>query len=231
MRRDRARFSLLAAGGAVTALTLAACGSGNAGSTASSTTGHPITVGISLPLTGQFSADGIATEHGYQLWASDVNANGGLLGLPVQLKIVNDNSNPNTVTKDYTTLITQDHVDLMMAPFSTLLTASAQPVAEKYHYALAAGSATGPAVFTNADPYFFSVSVPDATEMDPFANWVLSLPARQAAHHRGLPDGERPVRRPAGVGHRGVSVEAWGPDGLPRQRRKRRPRRTRPTRT
>ena len=124
MRRDRARFSLLAAGGAVTALTLAACGSSNASSTASSTTGHPITVGISLPLTGQFSADGIATEHGYQLWASDVNANGGLLGRPVQLKIVNDNSNPNTVTKDYTTLITQDHVDLTMAPFSTLLTAS-----------------------------------------------------------------------------------------------------------
>jgi branched-chain amino acid transport system substrate-binding protein len=179
MRRDRARFSLLAAGGAVTALTLAACGGGNASNTASSTTGHPITVGISLPLTGQFSADGIATEHGYQLWQSDVNANGGLLGRPVQLKIVNDNSNPNTVTKDYTTLITQDHVDLTMAPFSTLLTASAEPVAEKYHYALAAGSATGGLVFTKADPYFFSVSVPDATEMDPFATWVANLPAGQ----------------------------------------------------
>jgi branched-chain amino acid transport system substrate-binding protein len=179
MRRDRARFTLLAASGAVTALTLAACSSGDASTTASTTAGHPITVGISLPLTGQFSADGIATEHGYQLWQSDVNANGGLLGRPVQLKIVNDNSNPNTVTKDYITLITQDHVSLIMAPFSTLLTASAQPVAEKYHYALAAGSATGPAVFTQADPYFLSVSVPDATEMQPFANWVAALPAGQ----------------------------------------------------
>jgi branched-chain amino acid transport system substrate-binding protein len=181
MRRDRARFTLLAASGAVTALTLAACSSGDASTTASTTAGHPITVGISLPLTGQFSADGIATEHGYQLWQSDVNANGGLLGRPVQLKIVNDNSNPNTVTKDYTTLITQDHVSLIMAPFSTLLTASAQPVAEKYHYALAAGSATGPAVFTQADPYFLSVSVPDATEMQPFANWVAALPDCQTA--------------------------------------------------
>jgi len=180
MRRDRARFSLLAAGGAVTALTLAACSSGNASTTASTTSGQPITVGISLPLTGQFSADGIATEHGYQLWASDVNANGGLLGRPVQLKIVNDNSNPTTVTKDYTTLITQDHVALTLAPFSTLLTASAKPVTEKYHYALAAGSATGPSVFTGApDPYFLSVSVPDATEMQPFANWVADLPAGQ----------------------------------------------------
>ena len=49
---------------------------------ASSASGQPITVGISLPLTGQFSADGIATEHGYQLWQSNVNANGGLLGRP-----------------------------------------------------------------------------------------------------------------------------------------------------
>ena len=179
MRRDRARFSLLAAGGAVTALTLAACSSGNASTTASSTTGHPITVGISLPLTGQFSADGIATEHGYQLWASDVNANGGLLGRPVQLKIVNDNSNPTTVSKDYTTLITQDHVDLTLAPFSTLLSVNAAQTTMKYKYALAAGSATGPAVFAVKDPYLFSVSVPDATEMQPFANWVATLPAGQ----------------------------------------------------
>jgi branched-chain amino acid transport system substrate-binding protein len=176
MRRDRARFSLLAAGGAVTALTLAACSSGNASTTASTTAGRPITVGISLPLTGQFSADGIATEHGYQLWQSDVNANGGLLGRPVQLKIVNDNSNPTTVSKDYTTLITQDHVDLTLAPFSTLLTVNAAQTTMKYKYALAAGSATGPAVFAVNDPYLFSVSVPDATEMEPFANWVLSLP-------------------------------------------------------
>ena len=177
MRRDRARFSLLAAGGAVTALTLAACSSGNASTTASTTTtGHPITVGISLPLTGQFSADGIATEHGYQLWQSDVNANGGLLGRPVQLKIVNDNSNPTTVSKDYTTLINQDHVDLTLAPFSTLLSVNAAQTTMKYKYALAAGSATGPAVFQVHDPYLFSVSVPDATEMEPFANWVLSLP-------------------------------------------------------
>ena len=152
-------------------------------------------VGISLPLTGQFSADGIATEHGYQLWASDVNANGGLLGRPVQLKIMNDNSNQNTVTKDYTTLITQDHVDLTLAPFSTLLTSSA--AAGRAEVPLRAGRRVGhrrPGLRMKPDPYFFSVSVPDAIEMAPFAKWVLVAAARQAAHHGGLPDGERPVR-------------------------------------
>ncbi|HTT53035.1 MAG TPA: ABC transporter substrate-binding protein [Streptosporangiaceae bacterium] len=177
MRRHRARFLPLAAAGAVTALVVAACSSSSSASSTSSSSAHPITVGISLPLTGQFSADGIATEHGYQLWASDVNTNGGLLGRPVRLDIVNDNSNPKTVTTNYTTLITQDHVDLTMAPFSTLLTESAIPVTRRYGYALAAGSATGPAVFSLGDPYLFSVSVPDAEEMTPFATWVASLPA------------------------------------------------------
>ena len=54
-----------------------------------------ITVGISLPLTGGFAADGQAFDKGYELWQSDVNSHGGLLGRQVKLKIVNDNSDPN----------------------------------------------------------------------------------------------------------------------------------------
>ena len=231
MRRDRARFTLLAAGGAVTALTLAACGGGNASNTASTTsTGKPIVVGISLPLTGQFSADGIATEHGYQLWASDVNANGGLLGRPVQLKIVNDNSNQNTVTKDYTTLITQDHVDLTLAPFSTLLTSSAQPVAEKYHFALAAGSATGGLVFQKPDPYFFSVSVPDAIEMTPFASWVLTLPAGKRPTTAAYPMVNDPFADPP-VMQTEKTLSAHGIRTVYATTRCTRSRPTRPTRT
>ena len=51
---------------------LAACtSSGNSGGTPASTsrpTGS-ITIGASLSLTGDFSADGLAFEKGYQLWA------------------------------------------------------------------------------------------------------------------------------------------------------------------
>ncbi len=180
MRRDRARFSLLAAAGAVTALTLAACGSGNASTTGSASSGaKPIVVGISLPLSGQFSADGIATEHGYQLWQSDVNANGGLLGRPVQLKIVDDKSDPDTTGRDYRQLITQDHVAFTMAPFSSLLTIPAGQVTEKYHYMLPAGSAAAPGVFHLNDPYMLSTNVPVVDQMVPFAQWVLSLHGAQ----------------------------------------------------
>src|SRR6476619_3145262 len=57
----------------------------------------PLTIGASLSLTGDFSADGQAFERGYQLWAKDVNAHGGILGRTVKLTILNDGSSPNQV--------------------------------------------------------------------------------------------------------------------------------------
>jgi branched-chain amino acid transport system substrate-binding protein len=179
MRRPTRRsFVPLAAATAVTALVAAGCGTTSASTTASSSA-QPITVGISLPLTGQFAADGLATLNGYKLWASDVNTNGGLLHRPVKLVIRNDNSNEKTVTSDYNVLINQDHVNLTLAPFSTLLTSDAQKPTAKAGYALVAGSATGGLVFQKAYPNFFSVSLPVKLEMKAFATWVLSLPASQ----------------------------------------------------
>jgi len=178
MRRPtRRRFVPLAAAAAATALVVTACGT--SASTTASSTAQPITVGISLPLTGQFAADGLATENGYKLWASDVNTNGGLLHRPVKLVIRNDKSNPNTVTSDYNVLIHQDHVNLTLAPFSTLLTNSAQAPTAKAGYALLAGSATGGLVFQKTYPNFFSVSLPVRLEMASFAKWVTGLPPSQ----------------------------------------------------
>jgi branched-chain amino acid transport system substrate-binding protein len=179
MRRPtRRRFVPLAAAAAVTALGLTACGT--SASTTASSTAQPITVGISLPLSGQFADDGLATLNGYKLWASDVNTNGGLLNRPVKLVIRNDNSNEKTVASDYNVLINQDHVNLTLAPFSTLLTSDAQPVTAKYGYALVAGSATGGLVFGPPSFHnFFSVSLPVKLEMASFANWVLTLPPSQ----------------------------------------------------
>src|ERR1700734_2897158 len=78
--------------GAVAALSvgvLAACSGSNSSSTTTTNTSSsatasastaasanstgPITIGISLSLTGHFSADGLAFQQGYKLWAKDVN--------------------------------------------------------------------------------------------------------------------------------------------------------------
>ena len=183
MRRPRAKAVRLAAVTILTAATLAACGGlgagGTGGGTAAGPHGKPILVGMSLSMTGGFAADGHACLRGYQLWAADVNSHGGLLGRPVKLVYLNDNSDPNTAAKDYTTLITQDHVDLVLGPFSSLLTKPAGTVANKYHYAFVEGSGSAPSVYQMGLPNLFGVSAPVANGMVPFAQWVAKLPVTQ----------------------------------------------------
>src|SRR5947209_18278558 len=104
----------------------------------------PIKIGFSISVTGDFNADGPALQQGYQLWADTVNKNGGLLGRPVQLVILDDKSDPDLTAKNYKTLISVDHVNLLFGPFSTLLTKQAAPVAHEAGYALIEGAGGGP---------------------------------------------------------------------------------------
>src|ERR1039457_4240029 len=152
MRSDRARFLSLTATAAVLAVGLAACGGGSSGGNSSRPAASapgaksPILVGVSLSLTGDFSADGIAFQRGYQLWQSTVNSSGGLLGRQVKLIILNDASSPTTVVSNYQKLISVDHVNLTFGPFSSLLTAPASTAVARYHYAMIEGAGSAPNV-------------------------------------------------------------------------------------
>ena len=180
MRRPSGRAARIAAVTILAAVSVTACGITSSGTPSSNASagpsGTPVTVGFTVSLTGSFSADGQAVLKGYQLWRDDVNKNGGLLGRPVKLVYLNDNSDPSVAKKDYTTLITQDHVNLTVGPFSTLLTVPAGQVTHKYGYAFVEGSGGGPLVFQQKLPNLFAVSAPVANEMVPFAKWVASLP-------------------------------------------------------
>ena len=191
---------------AVTALglsVLAACTSAsNSGSTPTSTsqpTG-PITIGASLSLTGDFSADGQAFKRGYELWAKDVNAHGGILGRQVKLTIINDGSLPNQVVTNYQTLFGADHVQLAFGPFSSLLTSPASSVAARFGMALVEGAGGAPSVFdtpsNQADHNVFDVSLPIADVMVPFVKWIASLPSSQRPKTAAYPMAEDPFADP-----------------------------------
>src|SRR5215831_4589084 len=172
MRPRPVRFLSLAAATVATAAMLASCSSGGTGEQSKS----PILIGASLSLTGGFSSDGQAFQRGYQLWQSDVNSHGGILGRQVKLIILNDNSSPATVVANYQKLITVDHVDLTFGPFSSLLTAPASVAVHKYGYALVEGAGGAPIVFAPKLTNVFDVSLPVASELDPFTAWIESLP-------------------------------------------------------
>src|SRR6266571_87630 len=136
----------------------------------------PITIGTSLSFSSDFKDDGLAMKQGYQLWADTVNKNGGLLGRPVKLVILDDKSDPDQVAKNYETLIKVDHVDLIFGPFSSLLTKPASVVANKYGYAMVEGAGGGPSVFARGLNNIFDVSLPVVNNLATFALYILSLP-------------------------------------------------------
>jgi branched-chain amino acid transport system substrate-binding protein len=192
MRSHRARLLSLTAAAVLAASMAAGCSSSGSGASAK----PPILIGASLSLTGDFSADGQAYERGYELWAHDVNASGGLLGRKVKLVILNDNSSPTQVDTNYTDLITVHHVALTFGPFSSLLTAPAAEVAHRYGFAFVEGAGGAPLVFSEKLPNVFDVSLPVANELDPLVDWIKSLPASQRPATAAYPMADDPFATP-----------------------------------
>jgi branched-chain amino acid transport system substrate-binding protein len=205
MSHHRTRFLSLGAAAAATAM-LAACSSSGgpsaspSSSSSAAATKTPITIGASVSLTGDFSADGQAFKRGYQLWAADVNRAGGLLGHPVKLVFLDDKSDPTQGSTNVQQLISSDHVNLVFGPFSSLITGPTASVAARYGYAMIEGAGGAPAVFdtpsNKARHNVFDVSYPIVAQYDPLVNWIKSLPAGQRPTTAAYPTIDNPFTIP-----------------------------------
>jgi branched-chain amino acid transport system substrate-binding protein len=194
---------MVAAVAAIAAL-LAGCGSSSSSTSTSSGGGassgsaskSPVVIGASLSLSGDFAADGQAFQKGYQLWASDINKSGGLLGHPVKLDIISDASSPAQVVTNYQKLISSDHAKLVFGPFSTLLTVPSSKVVNRYGYAFVEGAGGAPAAFGNGLHNIFDVSLPVIDNLVPFAKWVSSLPASERPKTAAYATSDDPFTQP-----------------------------------
>jgi branched-chain amino acid transport system substrate-binding protein len=151
---------------------------------AAGTTGEPITIGASLPLSGRFSEPGTAAKQGYEVWAAMVNETGGLLGRPVELSIVDNASDQDTAVADYEKLITVDKVDLVVGPFSSFLVIPTSEVAARYGYAFVEPAGGSPEVFDRGLNNIF------------FAQPARELQAKPLPSTSGLPEDQRPKHSP-----------------------------------
>jgi branched-chain amino acid transport system substrate-binding protein len=178
-RHPRSR-TYLAAATSVAALAVSACsavGPGGSGSTPGSSSG-PITIGMSLPLTGPVADVSKSGYQGYQLWASQLNAAGGLLGRQVKLNVLDDGFDPNQTATDYTRLISQNHVDLLLGTFSSLLNAPASAIAARQRMLYVEPSGGTASLFTRGFTNLFFAQPGTTTSLpDRFVEWITSLPA------------------------------------------------------
>jgi branched-chain amino acid transport system substrate-binding protein len=116
MRIQRRTFGKLAAGAAVGVAAPAIAQN------------KPLTIGFSMNLTGPLAPNGKAALMASQIWESDINAKGGLIGRPVKLVYYDDQSNPSTIPGLYTKLIDVDKVDIIASSYATNMVAPAMPI-------------------------------------------------------------------------------------------------------
>ena len=173
LRRTRWATAL----GATFLLTLGACSGGSGDDSGGD---GPITVGISLPLTGDFSEPGKGVQQGYEAWAKIVNDSGGLLGRQVELKILDDQSSADRVVADYEQLIGSDQVDLVVGPFSTRLVVPAARVASEYGMLFVEPAGAAAEVFTQGFKNLFYAAPAVANDhYNYLAEYLLALPPDQ----------------------------------------------------
>lgn len=142
----------------------------------------PIVIGMSLPLSGPVADRAKPGMEGYQYWVDEVNADGGLLGREVELKVLDDGFDQQTAISDYTRLMSQDKVDLVLGTFSSDLNVAVAPVAERFGYAYVQPSGGADEIFERGLEYLFFAQ-PATTQ---------KLPDRFVELLSTMPETERP---------------------------------------
>lgn len=125
---------------------------------------NEIAIGYSVSLTGRFSTEGSDTHRAYQMWAEEVNRQGGIavkdLGrkLPVKLVHYDDTSDTNNAIRNYERLISRDQVDLLFSPWSSGINFAVTALTEKHKYPMVLSSAAADAIYGRGFKYIFETT-------------------------------------------------------------------------
>ena len=99
-----------------------------------------VKVGMPASLSGQFHMQGWQALAGLRAWAADANAAGGMdaggRSVPVEVVHYDDESRRGQVREVTRRLILEDRVDLLMGPYSTVLSNAAAEVSDELGWTL-----------------------------------------------------------------------------------------------
>lgn len=145
-------------------------------------------VGTLYASSGPFAVASEGQYHGLQYWVDSVNKDGGVFvkafnkKIPLKLIAYDDESSTATATSLYNQLITQDHVNLLVADFGSVLTSVAIPLAAEHHMLLIDPTGSGANFFTQKTDYLADVSIPSSTVWPlPLAHFLLDQKIKRIA--------------------------------------------------
>ena len=141
-----------------------------------------IKVGFTISLTGTYNVEGTKSLAGIQAAASWVNDNGGVTvngkAYNIALCYYDDQSLSASIPTLYTKLITQDHAQFLLAPYSSLLTGTAAPLAEQNNLVMLSHGGSADSIWTLGYKNVFGVLSPASTYFNNAIDWL-------AANHPG----------------------------------------------
>jgi len=112
-----------------------------------------VIVGVVVSQSGQNADLAAGYLKGVQLWEAEVNATGGLLGRPVELKILDDGSDAIRAGELYGQLIREAKADFLIGPYGSAATRAASAESERERRLMVNGA--GPARVVQQGPNRF----------------------------------------------------------------------------
>ena len=120
-----------------------------------------IVLGAAVSLTGKYSTNGKNTQDGYNLAVKTINDKGGVKvgNKHYDLKVIyyDDESTSARGAQLAERLISQDHVNFVLGPYSSALTKAIAPITEKYKIPMVEGNGADRSLFTQGYKYMFAV--------------------------------------------------------------------------
>ena len=110
----------------------------------------PLRIGFSMARTGMLANATPSQLNTYELWKEQVNARGGMsvggIKRKVEFVTYDDQSKPEQAVRIYEKLITDDKVDLLIAPWGTPFHIAIAPVLEKFKFPMIGNTAASVAL-------------------------------------------------------------------------------------
>ncbi len=116
---------------------------------------NEILAGASLSLSGRFRLQGQEALNGIRLWVDHVRPL-----LPVRLIVRDDGSRSDQTKENARLLLTEDCVDLLLGPYSSVLTMAVAPIAETYRKNLWNHGGASDAIYCQGWRHLISLASP-----------------------------------------------------------------------
>lgn len=128
--------------------------------------------GLASATTGKFARGGANLKKAYDFWVDMVNAKGGIeVGgkrYPVELVYYDDKSDPKTTTRLVEKLISEDKVDLIFGPYSSLCVGPSSTITEKYKVPMMESTGNAQSLFERGFKYLFTTLRPAIESAEPY---------------------------------------------------------------